>query len=214
MAPAACAARASGPGPASLSARRPPVPTMPPILRPTCSRRPARPSRPALTSSATSPISRPKEGGLYLVIVLDLFSRAILGWKIAASMDASLVTDALRRAFDQRLIATNTLFHCDRGSQYSAGSTRRLLARCDLRQSMSASGYCYDNAFAESAFASIKSELLEDGAPFPSQAAASSAVFDYIETFYNRRRLHGSLGYVSPQTFLDNYFQNLNPSLN
>ena len=155
-----------------------------------------------------------QEGWLYLAIVLDLHSRAILGWKLGSSMDADLVTGALRRALDSGLVTTGAIFHSDRGCQYSAGATRTLLARAGLRQSMSAAGYCYDNAFAESAFASIKSELIEDAAPFPSKALAATAVFDYLETFYNRKRRHGALQYVSPQTFLDNYFHNLNPRLN
>lgn len=155
-----------------------------------------------------------REGWLYLVIVLDLYSRAILGWKLADSMDASLVTTAIRHAFDSGLLAPGALFHSDRGCQYTAGDTRALLARLHLRQSMSAAGYCYDNAFAESAFASIKNELLEDARPFLSKAAASTAVFDYLETFYNRKRLHGALGFKSPNAFLDIYFQTLEPSLN
>ncbi|CAN5790595.1 IS3 family transposase [soil metagenome] len=147
-----------------------------------------------------------REGWLYLAVVIDLFSRAILGWKIADSMDASLVTGALRRALDSGLLRANAIFHSDRGCQYTAGDTRALLARLHLRQSMSAAGYCYDNAFAESAFASLKNELLDDGTPFATKAAATTAVFDYIETFYNRKRLHGSLGFITPQDFLNNHF--------
>src|SRR5690606_13750464 len=98
-----------------------------------------------------------------------------------------------RRALDTGMVASGALFHSDRGCQYTAGVTRDLLNRAGLLQSMSAAGYCYDNAFAESAFASIKTELLEEGRPFPSKEAASTAVFDYMETFYNRKRLHGSL---------------------
>jgi len=79
---------------------------------------------------------------------------------------------------------------------------------------MSAAGDCYDNAFAESTFASLKSELLDDGQPLPSKQATAAATFDYIETFFNRKRLHCFLGFKSPLTFLNNYFQNLNPSLN
>lgn len=79
---------------------------------------------------------------------------------------------------------------------------------------MSAAGYCYDNAFAESAFASLKSELPNDGQPFASKRAARSALFDYLETFSNRARRHSALGYQSPRAFLNHYFQNQNPSLN
>lgn len=155
-----------------------------------------------------------REGWLYLAIVLDLFSRAILGWKLSDSLHTEVVTGALRRALDTGLIHPDALFHSDRGGQYSALLTRQLLARHGLRQSMSAAGSCSDNAFAESAFASLKSELLEDGQPFASKAAATTSVFDYLQTFYNRKRRHSSLSYQSPQDFLDRYFQNLNPSLN
>lgn len=125
-----------------------------------------------------------------------------------------MVSAALRRALDTGLVGDNAIFHSDRGSQYSAAHTRELLARHGLRQSMSAAGYCYDNAFAESAFASLKAELPGDGRPFDSKQAATTAVFDYLETFYNKRRRHSALGYQSPQAFLHQYFQTQNPSLN
>lgn len=155
-----------------------------------------------------------REGWLFLAIVMDLFSRSILGWKLSERQDAEIVTASLRRALDSRMVANGAIFHSDRGSQYTAKITRTLLTRSGLRQSMSAAGYCYDNAFAESAFASIKNELLEDHAPLPSKAEARLAVFDYIEIFYNRSRLHSSLNFLSPYTFLKNYFQNLNSALN
>ena len=155
-----------------------------------------------------------REGWLYLAAVLDLFSRSILGWKLADSLHAEVVTGALHRALDTGIVAPHALFHSDRGCQYSATSSRALLARHHLRQSMSAAGYCYDNAFAESAFASLKTEILDDGAPFASNASATTAVFDYLETFYNRKRRHSSLGYQSPHAFLHSYFQNQKPTLN
>jgi transposase InsO family protein len=154
-----------------------------------------------------------REGWLYLAVVIDLFSRAILGWKLSDSLHTGIVTGALQRALDTGLVAPGALFHSDRGCQYSATLTRTLLARHGLRQSMSAKGYCYDNAFAESAFASLKSDLLDDGLPLPSKPAASTAVFDYLETFYNRRRRHSSLGHLAPLTFLNHHFQTLNLSL-
>jgi putative transposase len=155
-----------------------------------------------------------REGWLYLVVVLDLFSRCILGWKLAETMESGLITAALRRAFDTGLVAPQAIFHSDRGSQYSSGPTRRLLKRLGWQQSMSAVGYCYDNAFAESLFASIKRELLPEEDIFPSKSEAHTAIFDYLECFYNRRRLHSALGYQSPQKFLTSYFQNQQPQLN
>jgi putative transposase len=155
-----------------------------------------------------------REGWLYLAIVLDLYSRSILGWKLSDSMEANLVVDALRRALRSGLPTPGSIFHSDRGSQYSASTTRALLSQAGLRQSMSACGYCYDNAFAESAFASIKSEIFIDQTSFDSKAAATLAIFDYLEAFYNRKRRHGALGFISPQSFLDNHFQNLKSSLN
>lgn len=148
-----------------------------------------------------------REGWLYLVIVLDLFSRAILGWKISSSMHAELVTDAIRSAARTGLLQPGAIFHSDRGCQYTATSTRILLAEEGLLQSMSAAGYCYDNAFAESAFASLKVELPGAGRPFNSKTQARLAIFDYLETFYNRRRRHSSLGMLSPLQFLNRHFQ-------
>jgi transposase InsO family protein len=155
-----------------------------------------------------------REGWLYLAVVIDLFSRAVLGWKLSASLHTEVVTGALHRALDSGLVSKNAIFHSDRGCQYSAAPTRQLLARRGLRQSMSAAGYCYDNAFAESAFASLKSELLDDGQPFDSKQDATTALFDYLETFYNRKRRHSSLAYQSPHDFLNHYFQTQNPPLN
>lgn len=154
------------------------------------------------------------EGWLYLAVVIDLFSRTILGWKLSDSLQAEVVTGALQDALGTGLISQDALFHSDRGCQSSAGATRQLLVRHGLRQSMSAVGYCYDNAYAESAFASLKAELPNDGQPFASKQAAHSALFDYLETFYNRTRRHSALGYQSPRAFLNHYFQNQNPSLN
>jgi putative transposase len=154
------------------------------------------------------------EGWLYLAIVVDLFSRSVLGWKTADSLHSDVVDDAISRALATGIIEKGAIFHSDRGSQYSSTQIRNLLARAGLSQSMSAKGYCYDNAFAESTFASIKNEVLPDGHVFPTRPAATTALFDYFETFYNRRRLHSSLGYMSPQDFLHQYFQDQKASLN
>jgi transposase InsO family protein len=96
------------------------------------------------------------EGWPYLALVIDLFSRCVLGWKLSESLHRDLVTTAISRALDTGLVARGALFHSDRGCQYSAVLTRDLLKRAGLVQSMSAKGYCYDNAFAQSAFASIR----------------------------------------------------------
>jgi putative transposase len=156
---------------------------------------------------------RTADGWLYLAIVLDLFSRAVLGWKCADSLHTELVTGALEAALAAGLVAQDAIFHSDRGCQYSAAKTRALLAQAGLRQSMSAKGYCYDNAFAESFFATLKADLLPETQSFPSHSAARLAVFDYLETFYNRRRRHSAFNQQPPLTVLNQYFQNLTPHL-
>lgn len=154
------------------------------------------------------------EGWLYLAVVIDLFSRCVLGWKLAETLHSELVTTAISRALDTGLVVRGAIFHSDRGCQYSATLTRDLLQHAGLLQSMSAKGYCYDNAFAESAFASIKADLFADGLSFPTRRAAATAIFEYLETFYNRRRLHSSLAYRSPDDFLNHYFHSLHSPLN
>jgi putative transposase len=154
------------------------------------------------------------EGWLYLAVVIDLFSRCVLGWKLSETLHSELVTTAISLALDSGLVVPGAIFHSDRGCQYSAALTRDLLNRASLRQSMSAKGYCYDNAFAESAFASLKAELFIDGQPFASRRAAATAIFDYFECFYNRRRRHSALDYRSPNDFLNHYFHSLHSPLN
>ncbi|MCP5515716.1 MAG: IS3 family transposase [Verrucomicrobiales bacterium] len=147
------------------------------------------------------------EGGLYLALVVDRFSRSVFGWHLADSLHADLVCHALDHAHRTGLIGPQAIFHSDRGCPYTAALLRGQLARLGLRQSMSARGHCYDNAMAESVFAALKAEALPPEQPFASRALARSALFDYLETFYNRQRLHSSLGYRPPREFLDLYFQ-------
>ena len=154
------------------------------------------------------------EGWLYLAVVIDRFTRTVLGWKLSRSLQSNLVIAALDKAVATGLVQKNALFHSDRGCQYTARAFRSRLKTAGLIQSMSAKGYCYDNAFAESFFASFKNEALPEDGSFQTHSAASTAIFDYIECFYNRRRLHTSLGGISPLTFLIRFFQNQNPSLN
>ena len=153
------------------------------------------------------------EGWLYLTIVLDLFSRAIVGWSLDASLHAHGVVAAVAHALRGKRIHADAIFHSDRGCQYTSGTLRAFLP-AGWQQSMSATGCCYDNAFAESCFASIKAELLADIGSFDSHQHARRAIFDYIESFYNRRRKHSSLGYLSPARFLELYFKKKNHHLN
>lgn len=137
------------------------------------------------------------EGWLYLVSVIDLASRRVVGWAMADHMRAELVCDALRMAIENRRPAPGLIFHSDRGSQYTAEAFQRLLAAHGIRQSLSRPRQCWDNAVSESWFATLKQELIYRE-PWPTRARARQAIFEFIEAFYNRRRLHSSLGYVSP----------------
>jgi putative transposase len=140
------------------------------------------------------------EGWLYLAVVLDLYSRAVVGWSMADHMRAELVNQALSMAICQRQPAAGLIMHTDRGSQYGADSYRQLLTLHGLQPSMSRKGNCWDNAVAESFFHTLKTELiyLED---FGTRGHAQSAVFEYIEVFYNRQRCHSANGYLSPLAY-------------
>jgi len=136
----------------------------------------------------------------YLATFQDKYTRRIVGWAVMAEMTAELVVRALLMALRRGLIAKNAIIHTDRGSQYVSNIYRELLQQHKLRQSMSGRGNCYDNAQAESFFARFKTELVEDGV-FESVEQARSETFSYIEGYYNRIRLHSSLGYRSPMEF-------------
>lgn len=140
------------------------------------------------------------QGWLYLVAVLDLCSRRVVGWAMHQSLDARLVSAALRMALLQRRPRTRLIVHSDRGSQFASGAYRHLLAQHGLLASMSRSGNCYDNAFIESFWSSLKYEVVYQQR-FASFAEARRAIFHYIEAFYNRTRLHSSLAYRSPIAF-------------
>jgi transposase InsO family protein len=155
----------------------------------------------------------PKGGSIWPSSWIDLPAWS-LGWKLSDSLQSDIVTAALDKTLARGPVAPGALFHSDRGCQYTSGQLRKRLARANLLQSMSAKGCCYDNAMAESFFASFKNEALPENGRFESHRTASRAVFDYIECFYNRRRRHTSLGGLSPLTFLNRFFQNQQPSLN
>jgi putative transposase len=140
------------------------------------------------------------EGFLYLAGVMDLFSRRIVGWSMANHLRQELVRGALDMAVQRRRPRPGLLHHSDRGVQYCGGEYRRMMESWGMTASMSRTGDCYDNAPKESFWATLKKELMSDGA-FATRAQAQAAIFHYIEVFYNRNRIHSSLGYVSPEQF-------------
>jgi putative transposase len=141
-----------------------------------------------------------REGWLYLAVVIDLYSRQVVGWSMDGNMRAKLVNDALLMAIWQRKPDKGLLWHTDRGSQYASDSHRKLLKLYGIRQSMSRKGNCWDNAVSESFFHTLKTELIHHQT-FHSREEAKQAVFEYIEVFYNRERLHSANGYISPVDF-------------
>jgi putative transposase len=140
------------------------------------------------------------EGWLYLAVVLDLCSRAVVGWSMADHMRTELVNQALSMAICQRQPAAGLIMHTDRGSQYGADSYQQLLTRHGIEPSMSRKGNCWDNAVAESFFHTLKTELiyLED---WDTHEQTQTAVFEYIEVFYNRQRCHSATGYLAPLAY-------------
>ena len=136
-----------------------------------------------------------REGWLYLAVILDLFSRRVIGWAVSSSLSQELATNALRRALFERAPAPGLLHHSDRGSQYTSSRYQQLLDNNGVTASMSRKGNCWDNAVAESFFATLKVEL---GDTFSSRRAAHLALADYIEVFYNRKRRHTAIGGLSP----------------
>ncbi len=142
-----------------------------------------------------------QEGWLYLAVWMDLFSRKIVGWAISDTCDAGLVIAALNMAQANRQAAPGLLVHTDRGSTYASHDHRNLLIAYGFLQSMSRKGDCWDNAAIESFFSSLKMEEVYTKDIYLTRAIARTCVFDYIEAFYNRQRLHSSLGFISPAQF-------------
>ena len=158
------------------------------------------PTRPGEVWQADITYVATKEGWLYVAGVLDACSRRIVGWAADATMPTGLVARAFERAIQTHRPAPGLLHHSDRGSQYASDAYRELLRSHGVVPSMSRAGNCYDNAKMESFWATMKTELI-DGQTYATRAEAKSAIFHYIEVFYNRRRLHGALGYYSPVDF-------------
>jgi putative transposase len=138
-----------------------------------------------------------REGWTYLAALLDLHSRRVVGWSMDSRLDRSLALDALRMALKTRRPEPGLVHHSDRGVQYASADYRRQLRRHGMVCSMSRKGDCWDNAVAESFFSTLKAELVHR-TDFVSRSHARAAVFEYIEGFYNRRRRHSALGYISP----------------
>ncbi|MGX9253669.1 IS3 family transposase [Pantoea ananatis] len=143
---------------------------------------------------------RTDEGWLYLAVVIDLWSRAVIGWSMSSRMTAQLACDALQMALWRRKHLENVIVHTDRGGQYCSADYQALLKRHDLRGSMSAKGCCYDNACVESFFHSLKVECIH-GEHFASREIMRTTVFNYIECDYNRWRRHSACGGLSPEQF-------------
>jgi len=148
-----------------------------------------------------------REGWLYLAVTMDLYSRRIAGWHLADSMKTDLVIKAAQKAVAGTGACSGAIFHSDRGCQYTSQQMRAWLNQRGMLSSMSAAGYCYDNATCESLFATLKREAFPTGCVFDSKSEARLTIFEYLETFYNRERIHTSLGNQSPESFLTNHFQ-------
>lgn len=141
-----------------------------------------------------------REGWLYLLVILDLFSRKIVGWSLSASPKAEIVIRALKQAVGRRTPKDGLVFHSDRGFQYASNNVVETLKHYRMVQSMSRKGNCYDNAVVESFFHTLKTELVY-GQTYRTREGAMQSIFEYIEVFYNRQRRHSYLEYLSPVAF-------------
>lgn len=140
------------------------------------------------------------EGWLYLAMMIDLFSRKVIGWSMSENIDAALVCDALEMALWRRKFPKGVIIHSDRGSQYASSAFRKIISDKKLIQSMSRKGNCWDNACAESFFHSLKVELIM-GEPLRNREKTREAIFEYIEVDYNRTRRHSANGFMSPARY-------------
>ncbi len=150
---------------------------------------------------------RTAEGWLYLASVLDLCTRKIVGWQVSSRMTKALVIGALKQAVHQQKPSPGLLHHSDRGSQYCSIEYQQLLQQHGMVSSTSRKGNCYDNASIESFHAIIKREMIYTKS-FETRAEARRAIFRYIELFYNRKRIHGAIGYMSPAAFENTFYNN------
>jgi putative transposase len=145
-----------------------------------------------------------REGWAYVAAILDLFSRAVVGWAVDSSLSTALPLEALRRAVQRRRPSAGLLHHSDRGCQYTSNEYREALGKLGITVSMSRTGNCWDNAVAESFFSTLKNELIHRR-QWSNRTELHSAVFQYVEVFYNRRRMHSSLDYRTPAEAEEEY---------
>ncbi len=153
------------------------------------------------------------QGWLYLAVVIDLFSRRVIGWSMAEHMRTELIITALDSALGQRIPSPSGLvFHSDRGRQYASSDYQLILQKAGITCSMSRRANCWDNAVAESFFGTLKIELIHPRI-FSDRAIAKTIIAEWIEVFYNRQRLHSTIGYLSPVQFEDHYWSTLDQSI-
>jgi putative transposase len=149
------------------------------------------------------------EGWLYLAVIIDLFSRRVVGWSMAEHMRTELVLTALDAALGQHIPSqTGLVFHSDQGSQYASGDYQTALLKADITCSMSRRANCWDNAVAESFFNTLKIELIYPRI-FSTRAIARTVIAEWIEVFHNRQRIHSTIGYLSPIQFEEDYWRTL-----
>ena len=142
-----------------------------------------------------------KEGWLYLAVILDLYSRRVVGWKLSESLGADLVRTALHNALVLRQPGPGLVFHSDRGCQYMSQQVCKPLKLISAHRSMSGLGNCYDNAKCEAFFSSLKTECFPHNSCFESKPEARRVIFEYLELYYNNQRLHSGLGYQTPREY-------------
>ena len=160
-----------------------------------------------MNSERTNKQPAGQQGWLYLAVILDLFSRRVVGWSMADHMRTELVLDALSAALGSRLpSAAGLLFHSDRGSVYASGDYQKALDANGITCSMSRRGNCWDNAVAESFFSTLKTELVHN-VIFLTRDSARNAIAEWIQMFYNSKRRHSSLGYATPLEAEQRYYQ-------
>lgn len=163
-------------------------------------------ARPNVAWVADISYIRTGEGWLYLAVVIDLYARRVVGYATGSRLTQQLAVNALQMALKQRRPPAGLIHHSDRGSQYTSHVYRRLLAQHGIHMSMSKTGSCFDNAVPESFFSTLKCEWLYQQR-FATRQEAATAVFYFIEVFYNRQRLHSTLNYVTPLAFENTYYQ-------